>query len=331
MARRKPRSLRDVSEARLFAILDLLAGAAEPQVIRTFRQSLDRTLAASDRRQLVVAFQYGDASLGAKAVPWVELEIDLGAMFPGPGDLADQERAARPYARLVTEASDVGVRMLPPEAARNLDPKVAAERALDVAREHARRRVRNISQETERGLRGLIETSYRRGITPAEVEAEVASRLFADGSAGFGLDERSARALGRRERALRESDLSPREAERQIRALRQRALERRSQLIAHTETHQAAVEGTRAAWEAAVEDGQLKPAEWEREWVARMVNTCNRCAAFDGARAPMVGGYFTATNPSHHPGVEATGETSPGPEIHPDGYCIERLVPLEAT
>jgi hypothetical protein len=86
----------------------------------------------------------------------------------------------------------------------------------------------------------------------------------------------------------------------------------RANMIGVTEGMTAANEGNRKTNENAVKRGIINPDEYEQQWVASgLKNTCDRCQAANGTRAP-IGGNFP--------------NGSRGPPLHPHDHCNAILV-----
>lgn len=84
--------------------------------------------------------------------------------------------------------------------------------------------------ETRRGLRGLIEETFSRARTREELESDLSAVLYSGG--GFGLDERTSRSLAKREAAMLAGGMKPKDVKREMRQLRDGALQGRASLIA---------------------------------------------------------------------------------------------------
>ncbi len=85
--------------------------------------------------------------------------------------------------------------------------------------------------------------------------------------------------------------------------------EDRADLIARTETMQAASEGQRMGWDQATEAGLLTGDE-KRVWIATE-GCCDECDALDGEEATLDGNY--------------PGDGEDGPPLHPNCRCTEGL------
>jgi hypothetical protein len=291
-----PRSLRPVPEDRLFTQLDALAAAADGPMRRRFLDAMRKAMMDSDRRKLVLGLMYGDPDMAEGAVPWVKLEIDLGKMFT----------SGNPALRaLAAGAGDAGAWMAQTEERRD-----AVIEKLD---ERGALRARGITDETRRGVRAFVSEGHLAGRSLADIQRDVESTLYADG--GFGLDERSARIVGRRlARMVEDGNLSPKDRAQALRTLQRQALATRARRIVASELNAVMNQSMLAQWQA---EGSVT----HKEWVARMDSkTCERCAAFDGVVVPLEEDF-----------VSRLGEVAPMPEIHPNGYCVMRAARKTAT
>jgi hypothetical protein len=284
-----PKPLRNIPEASLFTRLDALAASADPKLRRLFLLAIRGLLSESDKRALTVALTYGDPDMAETAVPWIKLEINLAAMFQSP-----------PIRTLAAGAGDAAAWMAGTER--------RTDAVLERLDQSAQLRAAQITDETRRGIRAFVSEAHTAGRPIADVQRDVESALYAEG--GFGLDERSARAVGRRlARMVEREGLTAKERANALRTLNRQALAARARRIVATELNAITNQAMQSQWEA---EGSVT----HKEWVARMNNkTCERCAAFDGvvvsindpfvSRAPFLEVAFT-------------------PEIHPNGFCVMR-------
>jgi hypothetical protein len=177
---------------------------------------------------------------------------------------------------------------------------------VEFARRQAGALVRDVSTETRRAIRRIIEQAVHAGRRPADTASLLEDIV--------GLTNRQAQAVRRFRDAHLEAGTSPATMDRLVSRYADRLLRFRARMIARTETIRAANEGRRSQWRRNVDEGTILPDRWEREWVAIVPSdgrTCRYCVGQDGQRAPIDGSYPNGSS---------------GPPGHPDCRCTEKLV-----
>lgn len=275
--------------------LDALAARGSASARETFLRAMRTGLASADTNKLRLAIQHGDGAFAVDAVNWIQIEVDLSRMFTtGDGDFAGGVGPlAQAASRLAREAVGPGIDV------------AVTNRALAGLADHAGSRVRRIGDETRAGLRALVEAGFDESRDFGEVEADVQALLRSDG--GFGLDERSAGAIARREAAMRDAGVPRRDRDRIVRKLKIEALQRRARLVALTELQDLGNEAMLATWrEAERESGATI---W-KIWRTRGAEACPRCDALADQRRRL---------DEQFSGID--GDAPMRPLLHPHCYC----------
>lgn len=149
-----------------------------------------------------------------------------------------------------------------------------------------------------------VARSFVEGITTAELARQLRSVV--------GLRTRDALAVEHYRADLLERGASEEFAARKAERYAEKLLRARCELIARTETMEAANEGQRELWHQAVESGQLPP-DIRRVWIVTPDDDlCPECAELDGALAPLDGQY--------------PGAGGDGPILHPNCLPGDALV-----
>ncbi|MEO1278593.1 MAG: hypothetical protein AAFV77_06545 [Planctomycetota bacterium] len=102
----------------------------------------------------------------------------------------------------------------------------------------------------------------------------------------------------------------------------------RALLITQAQTYQAVSQSQTDAWALGVEQGELDPARWWQEWLARVLGACPLCRALDEIRAPLPDGVFVSRPIASGPKAGQIIRFS-SPLVHPRCYCGRRLVSVE--
>lgn len=217
-----------------------------------------------------------------------------------------------------------------------LDPN-----ALRYVQEYSGRLIVEVSQQTQHGIRALIESEFTEGISPQQQARRIRDRI--------GLTTQQERFAQNYERTLRSAvsgevnpatgnpwtvgdvneryTLSPirgagglveARVDSAVATYRQRLLNMRADTIARTETLEAAHAGQEEHWRQLQSRGAIPP-NAEREWKTRLDElTCPICAGLNGERAKIGGTYPGGFNrPPAHPNCRCTEALTIRPKKKP--------------
>jgi hypothetical protein len=283
-----------------YLLLDAAAARGSKRVRDKFLSSMRKALKNADRQKLTLAMANGDGRLAEDSVNWIEVEVDLSRMFVDDSGKLDQG-----VRRVVDSAGSVAGSALKQSAKIDVGEKVA-EAAVSAVEHEVARRVKRINSETRLGLRAYIEEGFSSGRDMAEIEADVSALLRADG--GFGLDESSATAIARRERAMREAGVPSKDRARIVKKLKLEALEARANLIARTEMQDLGNSAMLATWRAT--EAKIPGLVLFKVWRTRGKDACERCDALNGQRRRL-NVAFDGIN----------GDAPQRPLLNPHCYC----------
>jgi hypothetical protein len=155
------------------------------------------------------------------------------------------------------------------------------QESLDWIKQRGARNVVEISGRTQRTLRKIVETGYKKGTPPAELADKIKRSVGLTDRQADAVDRRRALVLEQTGDATRANAIADKYAKEQ--------LEHRAYMIAVTETKEAQEEGRDVAWADAMEEGEL-PKGTQRRWNATGIapvndkssGMCEACEAMDG-------------------------------------------------
>lgn len=303
------RTVRELpGEAAAIGRLDAIARGTVPDLRAMFLEAIRALVTPNSLARVAVAIERGSLEVAVDAYDWQAFREAVAAFY---------KRASEAYAAGVVE----GWRTVPSSAAA---PVPRAE-AMTAAQAEAQRwlggegaqLIRQVTAETRDGVRRIIGAKFD---APTSIpgagfsQRRIVDVLKADTVGSMaGLTERQAVALAKKVALIPDSLTAAQRAKR-ARRLYEMAVQSRAKVIAMTETFNTVNAGKRRAWA----QSDLDPMKWEREWVARIVDSCPECIDLDGTRAPLKSGDYTSKS----------GEiVSPGPTQHPRCVCCERVVP----
>jgi hypothetical protein len=308
-AKALPRGLRDLPESELLRRVSRALDRLRPEVQRVFRSAMAKLGRSVNRTRLFAALEVGDGRLGADAFAWEAFREEL-------------QRVEAPKLQAYSLGNAAGDRLVSiATRQRDLAAIQGADEAARLwAQRNAAKLVTVIEQETRAALGELVRAAVP-GRAPLFLERGVLGALRASDYAGLGgLDRPRARSLARfADEVARDPKVTPAQARAAVLRRKGQLLAARAKVVAQTEMGETLAAGRRQAWRDR-EGTYFRGDEWEREWVALLRETkpitCERCAAFDGERAPADAGQFRSRR----------GEVSRGPLLHPVCWCGERLV-----
>lgn len=145
------------------------------------------------------------------------------------------------------------------------------------------RLVREIAQDTQRGIQDAVNEGLARGEAPREIAREL--RDF------VGLTSREARAVTNRRRLLEGQERKPAQVDRMAAAYRDRLVSLRATRIARTEVMSARNEGVLQGWQRLVSEGGLPATGMGKMWIAALEIACPICAPLHKEVVPINGTF----------------------------------------
>jgi hypothetical protein len=141
--------------------------------------------------------------------------------------------------------------------------------------------VREIGDDTMRGIRAVIQRAFEQGRTPLQVQHDIEQMV--------GLHSRQMQALERFRAKLEADGFGAARIEKLTENKAKQMRELRAETIARTETINAATEGQQRLWEAAREQGFV-PSGMKRFWITTGDDRlCPLCAPIPGMNSKGVG------------------------------------------
>ncbi len=266
---------------------------------------------AADRHYLAMA----QAFVRNRGLTADEVSLDALTTALSTGGLAEAERLiawdtrAAPRLREAWEpvlrrtlvaGAEATERFLPVKADISLAFDESNELAAKWASERSANLVIEVSRTTRAAIRRVIRRSFDEGIPPRET-----SRLLIE---TIGLTESQAGAVANQRAALLLKGITGERLEELVAKYAARALRRRAQTIALTETIAAANEGQMALWREAAGAGLIDPSRTMRSWIVTPDDRLdtNVCLPMTGQRvafdAPFrTGDGRSVMNPPAHP------------------------------
>lgn len=271
------------------AALHAFADKLTPTVRRQFLTAVKTLQARISLDDLVEAVTRGGATL------------KLDAKMAGLSN--DLRAAVATVNRVFDDASQREERELQQRYRLSLRFDVVNPQAVVAAGQGARL-VREVTEQTRRGLQAVVQKAITDGIAPRE-----AARLI---KPMIGLTDRQSMAVINYRFSLLEAGGSGEAVDKAARAYAEKLLGQRARTIARTETIRAGREGRQATWNQAKAEG-LIPDDAVQRWVVTDDDRlCPACEPLDGEEVPL-GGSFPKGGAS-------------GPPLHPNCRCTSTLV-----
>lgn len=174
---------------------------------------------------------------------------------------------------------------------------VTNSEAVGWARAHAGEMIKGMLDERRSMIQTIIADGIEKGRTVSQT-----SKLLQN---SVGLTERQGEALLALQDTLETEGLTPEEIDDEISTRAQEMTESRAEMIAQTETMEAANEGQKELWDQAVEQGLLSGSE-SKEWIYTPDNyACQDCEDLDGTTVPL-SEEFEDGDPPLHPYCRCT-------------------------
>lgn len=141
-----------------------------------------------------------------------------------------------------------------------------------------------IENETKLAVRDIVRRGFIEGNPPRE-QARLIREIV-------GLTERDAGAVAAFKQGLTEADTPRRLVDSQVERMSNRLRNRRAEMIARTETVNAANRGQLEAWKEAADQGLIDPTVTRRVWIATDdARTCPICNELDGKTVGFVDAF----------------------------------------
>jgi len=292
----------------LAAEIDRAALAAEPDIRRQVRLAVAGLRVGLDRDRLRVLALRGDVSVLLAAFNWPVFEWRMGQVT----DIF--ERTMRRSARQAASALGVPVQKATPITLTGR-LRLWNPAAVRMAARIAARLITRITLETQQAIRAVIVRALAEGLAVRE-QADLIADILMDVA---GVTERQAIAIMNYRAALKTKGMDPARINKLVRAMRDRAIQQRAEVIARTETVAAANAGVQATWDEMRQQGIL-PDHIRRQWLtARDERTCPICKPMDG-QVRAFGELFES--PANNALIEF-------PPIHPQCRCTMTLNPAD--
>lgn len=259
--------------------LHRIADAAAPDVRNNFLLAVAKLQGDIALKKVEDALVAGDLAAAEAAINWplFEEELMTGMLIP---------------LHLVTSKSaQVALGSIPvPEMRLTYSFDLLNQRALDWAQEHIGENIVQVVEDTKQGVRAIITDAFEHGGHPYKTARDVMQLV--------GLTDKQALAVVHQAQKLREKGFSEDEIEQASKAYTDRLHLYRAETIARNETISASKQGQEGIWQEAINQGYLKPDEWERVWITTDDDrTCPECLEMDGKTAPLDGDFDTPYGP----------------------------------
>jgi hypothetical protein len=279
----------DLSDRQILELIDLAAALAIPEVKRAFTASLRVTLTPEVQADFNAAVRLGNPEAALAVIPWDRFSAVIQEVYGPDG----------PLVKMFGAGSDLAARLvlplIPVAEAGGLPLAFAdyAPRALDYLQDRGLKLVTLVTEETREAMRSILETAFSDPMntdTAARAIRDVLQEAVQDGGL-IGITTRQAETLNRYiESLVDDPELSAEQIQQLVDRRHRKMVTQRSTMIARTEAYNAGNQGMVDAWKALDASGRVRIAGLDAEFVSDL------------------------------------GERAFAPEIHPSGYCTQRLV-----
>lgn len=226
----------------------------------------------------------------------VQQEFGLTARF-------DLSKPAQALESVVREAIAATAQTVPVRPVVRFRFDATSPETIAFAQQFSGRFIREINDETRKGIRAAVVRSAQGQLTPRQLASVIRPML--------GLTARQVQAVARRRAALFQAGVK--DIDKRIERYAAKLLRQRAQTIARTETIAAATEGQLAAWKAAQQRGLLDSSA-RKVWIVTPDDRlCPVCRPLDGQRVPLSAAFVTANGAVF------------GPPAHPNCRCAVGL------
>ena len=270
-----------------------VANSKQQELRRAFQRGISEFADDITVAELQRAFEDGDLGAVEAAIPWDDLPDHLDEM-------ADE------ILETTRRGATASLKHLPAAVQANLRFDLLNPRSVEFIRQYRFNLIRQISAETQEGIRRVILRAFEEGLHPRQ-----SGRYIRD---LVGLTQRQALAVDNRRRSLIARGVPQGRAMDQSMAYARKLHRRRAETIARTETMRAANAGQQLLWEQAVDEGLINPARTLREWIVTPDDRlCDFCEPMDGQRVGMDEDFQSELGPVHEP------------PLHPSCRCAVSL------
>lgn len=187
----------------------------------------------------------------------------------------------------------------------SLSFKVTNPRSVHFLRVFGAQLVTDITQETKAGLRQLLVTAYKEGLSIDQTANMIRG--------GIGVNKRQAISLRRYTEAAH-AELPEAIANRRIERFTQKLIGARATMIARTELLRASNQGELEGWRQLQDEGIFETETVKIAMIAYDERTCDECLELDGEEVPLKEAFSN--------GVDA-------PPFHPECRCTIYVVPKD--
>ncbi len=278
--------------ARTHALI-ALADKMEPRMRNAFLRAVDQMKGNIDIRELRRAISNNDRLLAYQSVlakKWPSV-LALTATVPVTTYGLAGQIASKELGRIGIQISF----------------NIKSLEAINWARTKSSKLIANISSETRKGVQSVIGSAFDLGIPPKNAARIIRNML--------GLTENQSIAALRYRDKLSNQDRPADQVERMAARYESKLLSYRSKTIARTEIIAAAHEGQKEAWQQAVDEGLLDPAETNREWITTPDDRlCPICEPMNGQIVGLDEAF-----------LNGEGEDVEEPPVHPNCRCTVGL------
>lgn len=300
LAAARPESVhKDEPEDPEWKKLHRIMDAAEPKLRRGFLAAVARMQTSETRKAVEARIDAGDIEGAISAIPWDDAADEiLNGQF------------MREWRSVFEKAGSVSAKLI--ENVEPFDFSVAENpRALEYMAEQGGRLVREITGESQRGLRLALGRIRREGLGLSDSSKLIMQHV--------GLTERLSNAVQSFVSQRIVQGASSFKAARDGELYAKRLMTYRANNIARTESQYAASAGQAAAWQEAVLNGNVDANVAVEVWLTaddELANECEICGPMNNQEVRL-GDKFTT----------GTGEMVDGPPAHPSCRCSRALAP----
>ena len=283
------------NEDEFYRQLHAIADDAQPAIRREFQTAIERLRNEARLDDLKTAINQNDFNAILAALGMQAFAAQMGSMI-------------RRLHQIFTDSALATQTTLPAEAQFALRFDLVNPQTVAFLRDYDFNLIRELDDTTREGLRQILLDSQERGLTVDQT----AKRL----QAFIGLTQRQSISIDNYQAMLAEEGVAANVIERRVNAFRDRLIRMRSQVIAETETINAANAGQQALWEQAMAEGYLDFSQRKFWIVTRDDRTCDICNAIPGMNPEGVGvgeSFATPVGPKR------------GPTAHPRCRCAMAL------
>ncbi len=280
------------------------ASRMEPRLRAAFLRAVEALKGTLSEDALAKALATGDVD---QALAVLGLDKRLVKLLNGDGLPDGVESLRSALQATAMEGAAAAVRALPSRVGLSLSFDLKSLEAQSFLESYAFPLIRELSDRTREGIRGVILDAFKQGGHPYEqarsiktfigltktqsaAVANYRAALSSSSTLGSTLDRalRDARFDGSVRSAVRNnSGLSAAQVDKMTARYSERYLKYRAEAIARTESIRASNTGQAAVWAKAVKQGLL-PRDQEREWeVSGDDRTCEICLGLDGVRVGL--------------------------------------------